>query len=164
MSDQVFADLTGMRVYSVDLRQRIVAAVQSGQSQKAVAERLAVSTATVCRFLRWHQEREGDLSPRRPPGAARRIADVLLSQVAGHLAQHSDTTLQQMRSWLADQHGVAVSVATIHRALRRQGRRFKKSRWWPASKMKKSGLPSAQRSKSHHNGSSLSMNRAAICR
>ena len=110
-----------------------------------MAERFAVSTATVCRYLHQHQERQGDLSPRHPPGAARRIPDVLLAQVEGQLAQHPDRTLEQLRTWLENQHGVMVSIATIYRALRRQGLRFKKSRWLPANEMKNSKSSSVRR-------------------
>ncbi len=41
-----------MRAYSLDLRERIVAARQEGQSEKQVADRFGVSEATVTRYHR----------------------------------------------------------------------------------------------------------------
>jgi putative transposase len=148
MTARLSADLGGMRAYSMDLRQRIVAAVHSGgQSQKAVADRFAVSTATVCRYLRWHQERGGNLTPRPIPGAARRIPEELLPELERHLGEHPDTTLELVRTWLSEQHAVTVSVATVHRALRRRGLSYKKRRWSPASGTRPSAPPGATRSR-----------------
>jgi transposase len=122
------ADLSGMRAYSLDLRQRIVAALEGGQSQKAVAQRFAVSTATVCRYRRQHQERAGDLAPKPLPGRARRLPEAVLPELERHLGAHPDTTLAQLQTWLAQEHRVPVSLSTIHRTLGRLGLSYKKRR------------------------------------
>ena len=44
-----------MRAYSVDLRERIVTAVQNGQTRQSVAQRFAVSPMTVRRYVNQHQ-------------------------------------------------------------------------------------------------------------
>jgi transposase len=74
-----------MHAYSLDLGQRVVAAVQSGLSQRAAAERFAVSTAAVSRYLRQHRERGGDLSPKPIPGRARGIPIAALAALEEHL-------------------------------------------------------------------------------
>jgi transposase len=135
-----------MRAYSIDLRERVVAAVlDGGQTQRAVADRFAVSTDTVRRYLRQHRERGGDLSPRSAPGAARRVSDVLLLQVEGYVAEHPGTTIEQVRTWLKDTHGVVVSTATAHRMLGRLSVTWKKSHSGRPSKMAQNALPGEQK-------------------
>jgi transposase len=56
-----------MNPYSVDLRQRIVAAVTSGMPRSEVVRTFQVSTATVRRYLK-HQREHGDLTPRPHSG------------------------------------------------------------------------------------------------
>ena len=106
-----------MRAYSVDLRERIVAAVQSGLSQKAAADRFAVSTAAVSRYLRQHRDKDGDLSPQPVRGRARGIPLAALLALEEHFKEHPDLTLEQARLWLQKQHQVEVSRASVHRAL-----------------------------------------------
>jgi transposase len=83
-----------MRAYSLDLRQRIVAAVHSGLTQKAVAERFAVSTAAVSRYVHQHRDKAGNLSPKPIPGRARRIPMAVLLALEDHLREHPDLTLE----------------------------------------------------------------------
>lgn len=124
-----------MRAYSVDLRERIVAAVRGGLSQKAAADRFAVSTAAVSRYLRQHRERAGDLSPKPIPGRARGIPMVVVLALEEHLKERPDLTLEQAQRWLQERHQVVVSRAGVHRTLVWRGWRHKKSRWWPPSEM-----------------------------
>jgi transposase len=129
-----------MRAYSLDLRQRIVAAVQSGLNQKAAADRFAVSTAAVSRYLRQHRDKNGDLSPKPIPGRARGIAMAALLALEQYLKEHPDLTLEQARLWLREQHQIEVSRASVHRTLVWRGWTHKKSRWWPPSEMRQSAL------------------------
>jgi transposase len=108
-----------MRAYSIDLRERIVAALQNGQTPKTVAEQFTVSTMTVRRYQHRHQTSEGDLAPRLAPGAIRRVPDTLLPQIEAYLVEHPGTTVQQVRTWLGETHAVAVSLPTMYRTLAR---------------------------------------------
>lgn len=134
-----------MRAYSLDLRERIVAAVQSGLSQKAAAARFAVSTAAVSRYLHQHCNNDGDLSPKPIRGRVRGIPMVALLALEDRLKEHSDLTLEQARLWLREQHQVEVSRASVHRTLAWRGWTHKKSRWWPPSETKQSDLPGERR-------------------
>jgi transposase len=138
-----------MRAYSIDLRERIVAAVLGGgqvqQTQRAVAQRFAVSADTVRRYLRQHRERGGDLSPRSAPGAARRVPDALLPEIERYVAERPGATAGQVRAWLEEAHGLAVSPATAHRTLGRLGITWKKSRCGRPSKTPASGRPGGQK-------------------
>jgi transposase len=135
-----------MRAYSIDLRERVVAAVlDGGQTQRAVADRFAVSTDTVRRYLRQYRERGGDLSPRSAPGAVRHVPDLLLPDVERYVAEHPGTTIEQVRTWLKDTHGLAVSTATAHRMLGRLSVTWKKSHSGRPSKMAQNALPGEQK-------------------
>ncbi|MDP9352503.1 MAG: helix-turn-helix domain-containing protein, partial [Chloroflexota bacterium] len=56
-----------MKTYSVDLRQRIVEAVERGVPRSQVAEVFGVSLATIKRYLR-RKRQTGDLTPKPRPG------------------------------------------------------------------------------------------------
>ena len=105
-----------MGAYSLDLRQRIVAALQDGMTQVEVARQFRVSLATVERY--WRRHRQGQsLAPRPIPGGSARVMppeqhDVLLR----HLHEHPDWTLHEHVAWWRDAHG-PVSVATLWRRL-----------------------------------------------
>ena len=142
-----------MRAYSVDLRERIIAAIQSSgpsrHSVAAAAQRFCVSAMTVRRYVRryvrQHQERGGDLSPRSAPGAARRVSDTLLPEVERYVGEHPGATIEQVRAWLKDTHDLVVSTATAHRTLGRLSITWKKSRCGRPSKTAQSAPPGEQK-------------------
>jgi transposase len=124
-----------MRAYSVDLRERIVAAVQSGQTPQQTAARFDVSVMTVRRYLHQNQANEGNLAPRFAPGATHRVPDALLPQIEEYLTDHPGTTVQQVRNWLQETHAVALSLTTTYRTLARLQITWKKSPCGRPSKM-----------------------------
>ncbi|MHA0040323.1 helix-turn-helix domain-containing protein [Deinococcus sp. PEB2-63] len=105
-----------MRGYSLDLRQRIVHAVQEGVSQAEVARQFQVSRSTVERYWRLHRQAQ-PLHPRPIPGSPPRVLQpeqhaVLLKQ----LEEHADWTLaEHVTAWRA-QHG-PLSVTTLWRRI-----------------------------------------------
>ncbi len=106
-----------MRAYSLDLRERIVQAVRTGQSQRAVARTFGVGSATVKRYLAqvW---RTGSLAPKRPPGPLSRIRPADYPVLRAQLAAAPAATLgEHCTSWEQSQ-GVRVSVPTMYRAIR----------------------------------------------
>ena len=75
--------------YSLDLRERVVAAVKEGMTQPEVAERFKVSLSSVERYVR--REREGALRAKLPAGRAATIAaasyGALVSRLRGTTTQ-----------------------------------------------------------------------------
>ena len=115
-----------MKQYSVDLRERLLGAIDAGLSQAEASRLFGVGTSTI---TRWRQQRRdtGDVTPKpragRPPTIGSAHAEALRAQVA----QHADATLAaHCRRWAADHEG-QVSVATMSRAIRRLGITVKKS-------------------------------------
>jgi len=115
-----------MKAYSLDLRERVVAAVDAGQLQAAVAGRFGVSLATIGNYLRLRRE-TGELVPRPRPGDQPEIGtDRYLALLAQLQAAPDATRAQHCATWAAEQ-GPVVSVSTMWRATQRVGWTYKKN-------------------------------------
>jgi transposase len=116
-----------MRAYSLDLRQKVVAAVQRGDSTiEEVAATFGVGLTFVKKMLR--QQREtGDLRP-RPHGGGHtpRLSDQHLKLLRAEVKRHPDRTNESLSEHLREQAGVSVSAPTVSRALSRLGLSRKK--------------------------------------
>ena len=112
------------RAYSLDLRERVVAAVDAGQSCRTVAQVFDVSVASV---VKWSQRFRATGSPAaKPMGGKRPYAlagerDWLLKR----LAEVPDITLRALQKELAER-GVKVSLYAVWHALEHEGVSFKK--------------------------------------
>lgn len=112
---------------SEDLRKRLIAAVNSGATRQAVAERFGVVSSTVTKLVQ-RMKRTGTLDPAKQGGDRRsaRIeahADEILALVAAS----PDTTLEEIATHLKQAHGETFVVSTIWRCLDRHGVSFKKN-------------------------------------
>ena len=117
-----------MRAYSLDLRQKVVAAVERGDSTiEEVASTFGVGLTFVKKMLRQHRE-TGDLSP-RPHGGGHtpRLSVRHLKLLRSEVARHPDKTAAALREHLEERAGVAVSRPTVSRALSRLGLSRKKN-------------------------------------
>ena len=133
-----------MQAYSLDLRQRIVAAVQQeGLTQQQAAHRFAVSPATVSRYLQAGRQGQ-DLAPKKPPGKPARLSQALAQRWEAHIHEHPHATITEHQQWLAQQ-GVPLCYSAVHANLQRRGFTFKKSASLPKSATPKSERPSGKR-------------------
>ena len=120
-----------MKAYSLDLRERIVQAVEGGMAQTVAARTFGVGVATVKRYL--HRHAADDLAPRTSSGRRRVIAADAEAALRTQLAAAPDATLaEQVDQWAREQ-GVTVSVTTMHRSIGRLGWTRKKRPSTPAS-------------------------------
>lgn len=109
-----------MRAYSLDLRQKVVAAVERGDSTiEEVAVSFGVGQTFVKKMLRQHRE-TGDLSP-RPHGGGHtpRLSAKHLKMLRAEVARRPDKTVEALREHLAERAQVSVSAPTVSRALSR---------------------------------------------
>lgn len=121
-----------MRPLSLDLRERIVSALQSGQSRPEIAERLSISVSTVGRLAkRWRED--NDLSPRPITGRPRAISGTEQEILQTLLAAQKDVTLESLSKALQEQTGRKVSISALQRNLIWLGYSYKKSRALPKS-------------------------------
>jgi transposase len=117
---------------SLDIRKRIVAAVEDGASRRAAAARFAVSESTAIKLVeRW--ERTGSLEPGQM-GGHRAFAlakhDALVREL---MAAHPDQTLDELLERLAGR-GVVVGRTSVHRYLAAIGLTRKKRHSMPPSR------------------------------
>jgi transposase len=119
-----------MTPYSIDLRQKIVAALNLGVgSQRAVAELFGVSLSFVERLLQ-RQRMTGTLAPLPHGGGPPRCVDETDERLIRQcLEQQPDLTLDELREILAQQNGKSVSRATMGRAVQRLNLPRKKRRF-----------------------------------
>ena len=120
------------RALSVDLRRRVVGAIEGGLSCRAAAERFGASSSSAIRW-RAQEQGEGDVTPKRQGGDrhSHRIeahAELILSA----LAAKSDVTLAELRDGLKER-GVAVAIGTLWRFFKRRRTARKKRRRTPQS-------------------------------
>lgn len=108
--------------YSMDLRERILAHVEAGQSCRAAARVFGVSASTAVR-LAAAQRLQGHVAP-KPQGRAVGTAGKLAPHTAFLLEvvrAEPDITLRELAEVLAETHGVRVQLSSLHRALQRAG-------------------------------------------
>ena len=106
-----------MKAYPAELRTRIVRAVESGMARAEVARVFAVSTRTIHRYLA-HQRQTGDLTPGQSSGRPPKIGPDQAEALHAQVAAHPDATLAEHCAVWEREQDVAVSVATMSRAIR----------------------------------------------
>lgn len=108
---------------SMDLRERIVAAHEAGESCRVVARRFGVSHGVVHKLVCQHDE-EGSLKPHTDRcGRKRAVSGASEDALRRHIREHPDATLEERRGAL----GLACSLKTVWESVRRLDGRFKKS-------------------------------------
>lgn len=113
------------RPYSNDLRDRVVAAVQAGESCRAVAARFGIAVSSV---VKWHQRYRstGSVSPGKMGGHRKRVLVEHRDFIHEQIKRTPHLTLHGMKDILAER-GVIVSHQAVWRFLRDEGLRFKKN-------------------------------------
>ncbi|ATB39424.1 hypothetical protein CYFUS_004868 [Cystobacter fuscus] len=117
------------RPYSVDLRERAVAAYRrGGRTLEEVAAEFSVCTKTLSHWLTLEDE-TGSLEPRpRGGGNFSAIRGEVLEALDGQVRTQPDATVREHFDALVARTEVHTSSSAVWRALRRQGLGLKKSR------------------------------------
>src|SRR3954467_4451474 len=106
----------GMRAYSMDLRERIVAAVDAGLTQAQAAERFGVSLRTVERYLS-RRRRSGSLAaPGQRQGPEPTVRRALQAWLPARLDAAADATLAEHVAAFVAAGGRPVSLSAMSRA------------------------------------------------
>lgn len=112
------------RPYSLDLRERVVAAVRGGISRRAAAEAFSIGVSTA---IRWTTRDQAAGSPAALPMGGKRPFSLASerSWVLTRLEAKPDLTL---RALLSDLHerGIMVSYYAVWNLVHRAGQTFKK--------------------------------------
>ncbi|NJO83948.1 MAG: transposase [Blastochloris sp.] len=117
-----------MKAYSLDLRERVLSALDRGMPRADVVTTFNVSLASLKRWLVARRD-TGDLAPRAPSGGfAPTITPTHDEAVRAQVAAFPDATLDEHAARWNAEHGTAISQWTIGRAMRRLELTRKKSR------------------------------------
>ena len=116
------------RPLSTDLRERLVLAVEGGQSRRSAAKVFGVSAATAIRWVdQWR--RSGSVAP-KPQGGDNRShrIEAYAQEILALIDGVPDITLAEIVAHLEETHGLKVAQSTVWRLLDRRGLTFKKNR------------------------------------
>jgi transposase len=111
---------------SLDLRRRIVGAVEGGSSIREAARRFAVSPSAAIKLMQ-RVRTTGSAAPARFGGHRRRLLEPHETELRDLVEAHPDVTLAELRAELERRVGIVAGLSTIHKALRRLDLRHKKS-------------------------------------
>jgi transposase len=111
--------------YSVDLRERVVAAIEAGASTGEAAKRFCVSKAAAGAWVRLKRA-SGGVCPAaqgKPKGS---VLDTHADFILGVLADAPDTTLEELTERLAEERGIKVVHTAVWKFLDRRDMTHKK--------------------------------------
>ena len=112
----------------LDLRLRVVGAVDAGMSRRAAADRFGVAASAA---IKWHElwRRTGSVEP-RPQGGDKRSdrIEALAETILALVAEAPDITLAEIAERLERDHGERFAPSVVHRFFTRRGITFKKNR------------------------------------
>jgi transposase len=133
-----------MKAYAVDLRAKVLRAVDQGSPRAEIVKLLGVSRATIKRYLKQRRE-TGTVAPKTIPGRPPKKLGPLQAELVAQLQAHDDLRLEDHCQLWEQSHGVTVSTATMSRAIKRVGWTRKKRRWVPVNVVRKNGPVGASR-------------------
>jgi transposase len=114
-----------MSGYSVDLRRRIVSAVEGGMSKARAARTFSVSLSSVKRYV--DKARRGEsLASKKRPGSAPKLDRKALRLLEEDLRERPFASLQERCEYVELMTGLSVSPSTMCRAIARIGTTRKK--------------------------------------
>lgn len=117
-----------MKDYSLDLRQRVVTAYETGRTTiKEVATRFSVGETFVKKMLKQKRDYGAVRSPAHGGGKKRSLDERHLKAVRSWLKKEPDLTLGELQDKLLREKKKSVSVAALGATLHREGLTRKKN-------------------------------------
>jgi transposase len=133
-----------MKAYSLDLRERVLRAVDQGETRSEIVRMLGVSLATIKRYVKQRRE-TGEVRPKAIPGRTARKGAALQAGLVAQLQAHPDVSLETHCQLWESEHGMEVSTSTMSRLIQRLGWTRKKSHWQPANATRRNERVGASR-------------------
>ena len=112
------------RPYAMDLRERVVAAVEAGDSRRAAARRYGVSESVAVKWLQ-RVDRTGSVKPGKMGGHRRPALADERDWILARLAEGSDVTVRGLAAELKAR-GVKAGPYAVWSFFKREGLTFKK--------------------------------------
>ena len=113
------------RYYGLDLRRRVVDAIDEGMSARGAARRFSIGISTA---INWHRQwrEEGSIAP-KPQGQPRGSkVDAHEAFILDLVEQEKDIALHEIAERLAAERGVSACPATLWKFFAKRGITFKK--------------------------------------
>lgn len=114
------------RPLSNDLRERVVARHEAGESIRAVAALFGVAPSTVSKWAR-RRRRTGSVAPEKFGGHRRALLEPHRAWIEARFEERPELSLQGLRVELAAR-GIKVSYGAVQKFVRDSGLSFKKNR------------------------------------
>ena len=108
-----------MRAYSLDLRERIVSAVEKGMTKVEAAKQFGVSRSSLYSYLK--RSKENNLTADSPPGRPRKLSLEQEQAIASQIKENNDLSLAEHAEKIEKAHGVKLAVSTLHLYCKRAG-------------------------------------------
>jgi transposase len=121
------------QAYSLDLRERILAAVDAGMSVREAARVFRVSISYIYKAL-IRRRRTGETAARSQHGHVGQKLAAYHEAIRQRVSTQPDATLDELRAWMLASHGVSVSQGGMWNALDRLGLTLKKRHNTPPSR------------------------------
>lgn len=115
-----------MKPYSLDLREKIIASRQEGQSIRKLAKQFRVSRGMVWNLIKLQRE-TGSIEPKTAKGGKAGQLAGKEAELAAMVRQYPDYTLEEYCEYWDEQTGVRVSASTMCRELQKQKWTIKKN-------------------------------------
>lgn len=118
--------------YGIDLRQRVVDAIEGGLTHSQAAQRFCVAISTAGN---WHRlwRSTGSARPGRQGPPRHSKLDAYEADILAMVEEHRDIALYEIADRLAKEHGVRAAPSTVWHFFDRRAIIFKKRRHMRAS-------------------------------
>ncbi len=121
------------RAYSLDLRERAVAAIEDGMSTRQAAARFSIGISTAGTWARLKRS-QGDVLPGKQGKPKGSVLDAHADFILGMIEEKPDTTLDEMVDRLATERAVTIVRTAVWKFLDRRGMTHKKRLLTPANR------------------------------
>jgi transposase len=118
--------------YGIDLRERVVAAIEDGFTHRQAGERFCIAVSTAGN---WHRlsRKNGSVAPAKQGQPSRSKLDPHEITILSMIEDRKDIALHEIAEQLAQKHGVKAATSTVFQFLAKRGMTFKKRQAMPVS-------------------------------
>lgn len=124
----IVSALIAMKAYSLDLRQKIVAAyAQGNRSQRQLAQQFGVALSFIEKLLKQQRETGSIAAKVRTEQTPTKLNSEQLRILEQLVEEHNDATLAELRYQLEQKSGVLIGRSTVDRMLTKLNLTVKKN-------------------------------------
>ncbi len=124
------------QAYGIDLRTRVVEAIEGGLSHRQAAERFCIAVSTAGN---WHRlwRKKGSVRPRKQGHPVGSKLDAFEAEILAMVEENKDIALHEIAEQLAGEHGVPAAPSTVWYFFKKRAITFKKRPHTPPNRSAK---------------------------